>query len=124
MNVNIHFSHVPSPAESIALEALADKLTEFRPHIVRAENDAGRKGGGIALAIAITGAAASVIGVLVSTISLWRSSLPTCTVTVKKGSLTQSFVNLSPRAAQDLVEKLQSESDDNIDVAIVKGETT
>ena len=119
MDVTVRFTHFPSASEAQSLEDLATKLSQFDPSVQRTEPEAGKKDGGLALAIAIVGAASSALGTMISAIALWKTSIPNCSVTLKRGNITESIGNLTPKEALALVDRLREE-----DIAPVRVEVS
>ena len=118
MDVTVRFSMLPSASEGQSLEELAAKLSQFDPNIERTEPETGRKDGGIALAIAIVGAASSAIGTIISAIALWKSTIPNCSVTLKRGDITESISNLTMNEALALVDRLRQVDNSPVQIEV------
>lgn len=110
MDVRLEFVGDLTDETSYALDELAAVLSEegLSNRRERSDSQAGRKDGGLTLAIALAGLGVSAIGTLVSVLSYWRSTRPKYKISVSRGSVTIDVENLNAAQISDVTARLMA----------------
>jgi hypothetical protein len=99
MDAIVKLTEPVTEADSYALDQLAEDLRQNRlfPIAEKAPPMAGRKDGGLTLAISLIGLGLSAVGTIVSVLSFWLSTHPGYKIKVQRAGVEIAIENPTPK---------------------------
>ena len=115
MDAIVQLAGPVSQADSYALDELAEGLLQdgLAPSVQKAPPAAGRKDGGLTLAISLASLGLSAIGTLVSVLSFWRSTHPEYKILIKRAGVEVAIENPNTQQIREATAALTADGEDS-----------